>query len=101
MAKTKTGARMKVTVDESPRDFVMARLAAARSHAAAAVEAIDDAIMHWTDPSEDDDGTQRKEALEAALDELGSATRSAECAEETAEHADICESEPWEGDDAE
>lgn len=90
---------MKVTVDATARDFVMARLAAARTHAQAAVEALDEALAHWTSPEEDDDGKERAECLEEALTALGCATRSAECAEESAKHADLNELEPWDEDD--
>jgi hypothetical protein len=63
------------------RDFVMARLAAARVSAQAAIEQIDAALGHFVDPDEDKGGTERGELLEGALEAIGEASRGIEAAQ--------------------
>jgi hypothetical protein len=48
------------------RDFVMARLLAARAAASAAVASLDEAAMLFCDPDEDGNGKLRAELLESA-----------------------------------
>ncbi len=90
-------ARRKVEVEFDPdaRDFVMARLAAARVSAAAAVTAIDEAIELFVDVEEDEDGGDRTEAIAAALEDVGRATRALEAAEERMPSVDPEDCEPW------
>lgn len=90
---------MEVDADApTERDYVLARLAVARVSAMAAIESIDDCTALFVDPEDDEDGAQRKEALEAALEQLGCATRAAEAAEEAFDGADMAEVEPWDAD---
>ena len=77
------------------RDFVMARLYAARVCAQGAVEAIDEAIAYFVDPDEDDEGEERTELIESALENAGMATRALESASEAMEAVDPEECEPW------
>jgi hypothetical protein len=80
------------------RDFVMARLAAARASAQASINMIDDAMHLFVNPVDDKKGDDRKEMLDAALEEMGSASRALEAAEERYEEIDPTEEEPWEED---
>lgn len=81
------------------RDFVMARLAAARATATNAITALDEALALFVDPQEDASGRKRKEAIGDALEEIGAATRALESAEESFEDADVEAGEPWEEDE--
>ncbi len=89
---------VEVELEVTPRDYVLARLAAARSSAMQAVNAIDDAISCFMEPEEDEDGAERKELVEAALEHAGAATRALECAEEILPQVDNAECEPWDED---
>ena len=71
------------------RDFVMARLAAARVSAQAAIEQIDAALGHFVDPDEDKDGAERGELLEGALEAIGEATRGIEAAQHIWDNEEI------------
>lgn len=77
------------------RDYVMARMAAARSCAQIAIESIDEGIALFVAPGEDASGKKRVEAVEIALEQLGCATRAMECAEESLPDVDNNEEEPW------
>jgi len=77
------------------RDYVMARMAAARSCAQIALESIDEGIALFVVPGEDKSGKKRLEAVEIALEQLGCATRAMECAEESLPDVDNDEEEPW------
>lgn len=59
-----------------PRDYVMARLLAARVQAQAAIDAIDDAAAHFVDPDEDKSGKTRTQLLDDADECLGGSARS-------------------------
>ena len=88
------------------RDYVMARLAAARGALAAAEEVLDGCILFFIAPDEDKNGAERKESLEELLDIAGDISRSIELAQEGMEalsKADLKEGEPEhpeESDDA-
>lgn len=68
--------------DACSRDFVMARLAAARASAQAVLDAIDETLVLFVTPDEDERGKQRKEFLEAALEASGEVSRALEAAQE-------------------
>ena len=86
----------KVEIEVSERDFVMARIAAARALMRAADEALDGFITLCLDPDEDDTGEDRASLLEDALNQIGSATRALESAEQAMPQMDTEEIEPWE-----
>ncbi len=92
---------VEIEVEVTSRDFVMARLAAARAAARSAIDAIDDAITLFLEPEDDEDASDRKELVEAALEHVGAATRALESAEEMLPQVDPVECEPWddEGDE--
>jgi len=68
-------------IEYTARDFVMARLAAARTSASAAITQIDEILGHFVDPDEDKDGAERGDLFEGALEMLGEATRGVEAAQ--------------------
>ena len=76
-------------IEPDSRDFVMARLAAARVAAQAAIENIDNILGHFVDPDDDKDGTERGELFEGALEAVGEATRGIEAAQHVWENDDI------------
>lgn len=78
----------------TPRDFVLARLAAGNSYAQGALEAIQEFVALCLDG--DDEGEERVAALQAALEQLGCATRALEAAEAQLPNMDMAEIEPWE-----
>lgn len=80
------------------RDFVMARLAAARANAQAVVELCDEAIDLFIDPEDDKKARDRAEAIENALDAAGATARALECAEAELPQIDPLECEPWDED---
>ena len=84
------------------RDYIMARLAAARSNAQGAVDAIDACVEGFVDTEEDADGANRKGALEAVADLSGEVSRSVELAQEAFEtmtEPELSEEEPEGADD--
>lgn len=86
------------------RDFVMARLAAARQHLQAATEAVDGCVSLFLFPADDKSGKDRREALDIASDAAGQASRAIENAEsvfETLNKGELEEEEPENEDDAE
>jgi hypothetical protein len=87
-----------VEIDPSDRDFVMARLLAARASATAAIAAIDDAGQLFVNPDQDKKGKERTELVGEALEALGAATRAVEMAEQTIHQVDFQECEPWDDD---
>lgn len=76
----------------------MARVCAARAYMRAADDALSDLEAMFLVPEEDRNGKLRSEALETALEVIGSATRSLESAEEAMPTVDASEGEPWEED---
>jgi hypothetical protein len=79
------------------RDFIMARLAAARGHIYVATEALDDCINGFLFPAEDKDGSERSEALDivsSAAGELSRAVESAQTLLESLDKKQLSEEEP-------
>lgn len=85
-----------VVEDVDARDYVMARLAAGRSAAQSAIQAIDDALAFFVNPDEDKTGKERRDLLEAALEDAGVLCRALEAAEEEIPEVDFKACEPWE-----
>jgi hypothetical protein len=81
------------------RDFVMARLAAFRGALAQATGALDDALAHFADPSDDLKGKERGVLLEAVDAQLGEAARAVQLAQAEWENVDPREEEPDEEDE--
>lgn len=92
---------MAQALEISPRDYAMARLAAARVAAQSAMDAIDDALAYFVDPDEDERARERKELIETALESAGMCSRALECAQEAMPVVDPEECEPWDGDEDE
>lgn len=84
-------------VDDA-RDYVMARLAAARSSAQSVVQSIDDILVLFVNPDDDKTGKQRTELLDVALEDAGVLCRALESAEEEFGDVDMKACEPWEED---
>jgi hypothetical protein len=76
MAKPK----VKVEIVPDARDYCMARLAAARVSAQAALDAIDESLMLFVCPGDDKSGKKREGLMEAASEALGEASRGIEAA---------------------
>lgn len=95
-----------IDFDPTPRDYVMARLAAARAASQSAINAIDEALNLFVNPDEDDDGGERTEMIDEALEAAGAAARALEAAETAMAQLvdeDVEAGEPWDdsGDDDE
>lgn len=76
------------------RDFVMARLAAARLQATAVIECIDECIGHFIDTDEDLKGKARVEIIEAADACIADVARALQLAGEAMGDIDPEEEEP-------
>jgi hypothetical protein len=76
------------------RDFTMARLAACRGGLSSAVAALDEAIGHFIDSSDDPKGKARSELLEAIDVHIGEAARAIQSAQGSWSDCDPKESEP-------
>ena len=63
------------------RDYCMARLAAARSNLQTSIEALDGCVDFFMDTDEDNEGDNRREAMDIALDAAGEGSRSIEQAQ--------------------
>lgn len=89
--------------DPSPRDYAMARLAAARANAKSALDLIDQALEHFVDPegTGDDDGDERNSCYEGAAEALGAATRGLEESQRVWESDDVHSDDGEEYDDEE
>lgn len=87
------------TDGERNRDYVMARVSGARNALAAAIESLDEVTALFMNPDDDKDGKDRKDALDAAVEEVGVATRALESAEEFITNVDFEVGEPWDEDD--
>lgn len=85
-------------IEVTHRDFVMARLASARTSANEALAAIDETLGLFISPADDSKGKRRKTTIADALVMLGEAVSALECAEENIEDVDMTEGEPWEED---
>ncbi len=94
----RTKKKPAASCDPTERDYVMARLAAARSSAAAALTLIDQAMEHFVDPegTDDEDGNERNTCFEGAAEALGAASRSVEDAQKIWETDDV---DPEDGED--
>ena len=86
-------------LEVTPRDYVMARLAAARTSAKATCDAIDEAIAIFVNPTEDPKGKERKQLMDDALQAAGAANLALESAEEVIDTVDWRELEPWDEED--
>jgi hypothetical protein len=96
--KTKLKEPPESEIDASPRDFVMARLAAGRAAAQSAITAMDDVLNLFVNPDQDKRGKEREEGIGEALEALGCACRAVEMAEATFDEVDLDECEPWDDD---
>jgi hypothetical protein len=79
------------------RDYVMARLAAARGILSTASEVLDSCITQFVFPDDDKKGKDRIEALDTLSDAAGELSRSIELAQagmEALEGAELTEEEP-------
>lgn len=79
------------------RDFIMARLAAARGHLSVATEALDGCLTLFLFPDEDKDGSERSEALDIISESAGEFSRAIEAAQTLLEGLDkkqLAEEEP-------
>lgn len=76
------------------RDFVMARVAAARAALSDAITMLDEFQSLCINPDNDKRGKQRKEYLDDALEAVGLGTRSLELAHENVTEMDFAEGEP-------
>jgi len=68
-------------VQATPRDFVLARLAAARTLLGSLVEGLDGLIDIFAEPSIDKHGDEREEVFKALLEDAGTFSRTLECAQ--------------------
>lgn len=80
----------------TPRDFFMARIAAARSSAQGVIDACDEIIGLCIDPDEDGKLKKRAEELAEALEFSGATSRALESAEAMIDTVDPEAVEPWE-----
>jgi len=102
MPRTVTKKRTVEVVDEldvTSRDYVMARLLAARASFQASIDAIDECAALFVNPDDDKKGDERKELIDSALEAAGAGSRALESAEETFDQIDPTEGEPWDEDD--
>jgi hypothetical protein len=91
-------------VELTERDFVMARLAAARAASQSAITAIDEMLNLFVNPDQDRSAKEREECLDEALEAMGCATRALESAEMVygeLDDEDLEAGEPWEESDDE
>lgn len=86
-------------VEATARDYAMARISAARASAAAVIDACDDFIALCIDPDDDDDGGERAELIDSALEHAGAASRALESVEVMFDKIDPEECEPWDADE--
>ncbi len=70
-----------IEVVADPRDFVMARIAAAIASAQSGIDALLEAALHFADPDDDRQGKKRKELLDDADESLGIASRAVQAAQ--------------------
>lgn len=96
--KRKVSERRDLEIDASPRDFVMARLAAGRAAAQSAITSMDEVLNLFINPDQDKKGKEREEMIGEALEALGCACRAVEMAETTFDQVELDECEPWDDD---
>lgn len=89
--------RVKVaTLEVTPRDYVMARVAAAKVILADVGKALDEFLELAVYPDEDPKkGKRREQCLDTALEALGDCSRAVEDAQEAWPQVDTDEAEPW------
>jgi hypothetical protein len=95
VARRKIQKPQKVQVEISERDFVLARVAAAQHLMQNASDTLNELVSLFMEPADDEDGEERSAALEAALEQIGGATRALESAEQALPSVDFEEIEPW------
>lgn len=85
------------------RDYLMARVAAARMSAQAVIDSCDEIIAFCMEPEDDAKLRKRTEEITEALEHAGATARALESAEAMIDRVDPTECEPWdeEGDDDE
>jgi hypothetical protein len=83
-------------LEVTPRDYVMARIAAAQALSQDAADALRELMGLFLAPEDDRGGTRRAELLQEALESFGGATRALESAEHDIGEVDMTEAEPWE-----
>ena len=79
------------------RDFIMARLGAARAYSALIAEQIDECLSLFIEPDEDRDGKERIDLLESISEVSGLLSRAVETAQtgfETLGKSELREGEP-------
>lgn len=81
------------------RDFVMARLAAARGQLSAATGALDDALILFVETDDDRTGKKRAELIEAVDASIAEAARGVQLAMSELDAIDPKETEPEPEDD--
>jgi hypothetical protein len=74
-------AKEETPISSSPRDFILARLAVARAHAARIAEGIETTIDLFIFPDADEEGAARIEGFEELLDDIGGLTRAVDAAQ--------------------
>lgn len=80
------------------RDDAMARLGGALASLKVAEDSVTTALALFVNPDEDDEGEEREEAMNEALEAAGAASRGIEAALKAFEDADVEAGEPWEED---
>lgn len=88
-------------IEDSGRDFVLARVAVARNALQAGIDSLDEMTALFSNPDDDKNGKERQELLDGAVEQVGFATRALEAAEEIIEDIDFEEGEPWDDDEDE
>lgn len=100
MARARRKRQEEPESDPVARDFVIARIAIARTEAQGAIDQLDEALALFADPEDDANGKTREDAIAEALELLGRATRAAEAAEVKIDEIDPEAGEPWDKGDA-
>lgn len=77
------------------RDYVMARLAAARAALQEGLNSVDEALSLFLTPDHDKNGSKREESIDCALEWSGAASRAIEAALTEYDSIDPTETEPW------
>lgn len=90
-----------VTVMGNARDALLARIAEARRCAQSVLDACDDVVELCIETEDDDDGGERTDLIEGALDMAGSCSRALELAEEVMIQVNPTEVAPWDDGDEE
>ena len=80
---------------------MIARAAVARNALQAAIDSLDEMTALFANPDDDDDGKERKDLLDGAVEQVGIASRALEAAEEGIGQRDLRFDigEPWDDED--